>query len=149
MYRNTWNKVCQRILFTLFSLFLNSTLRYMNFMFDLEDASDDGAIDASEFAIVCSSYGLDRKECEDAFAKMSQVLYAWDFELSRIFPSKSESFCWIEIHYSSVGNLRKLLTETLCEWIIIIFCIHENLNKGIFRWISRSEIYVWNSLFTS
>lgn len=48
----------------------------MNFMFDLEDASDDGAIDASEFAIVCSSYGLDRKECEDAFAKMSQVLYA-------------------------------------------------------------------------
>ena len=45
----------------------------MNFMFDLEDASDDGAIDASEFAIVCSSYGLDKAECEDAFRKMSQV----------------------------------------------------------------------------
>ncbi|XP_070503085.1 calexcitin-1 [Chironomus tepperi] len=46
--------------------------RYMNFMFDLEDASNDGAIDASEFAIVCSSYGLDKAECEDAFGKMSQ-----------------------------------------------------------------------------
>jgi hypothetical protein len=45
----------------------------MNFMFDLEDASNDGAIDASEFAIVCSSYGLDKAECEDAFKKMSQV----------------------------------------------------------------------------
>jgi hypothetical protein len=47
--------------------------RYMNFMFDLEDASNDGAIDASEFAIVCSSYGLDKTECEEAFGKMSQV----------------------------------------------------------------------------
>lgn len=45
----------------------------MNFMFDLEDASDDGAIDAAEFSIVCSSYGLDKTECEDAFSKMSQV----------------------------------------------------------------------------
>jgi hypothetical protein len=42
-------------------------------MFDLEDASDDGAIDAAEFAIVCSSYGLDTAECEEAFGKMSQV----------------------------------------------------------------------------
>lgn len=45
----------------------------MNFMFDLEDASDDGAIDAAEFAIVCSSYGLDKVECEEAFRKMSTV----------------------------------------------------------------------------
>lgn len=45
----------------------------MNFMFDLEDASNDGAIDAAEFAIVCSSYGLDKAECEEAFKKMSQV----------------------------------------------------------------------------
>lgn len=45
----------------------------MNFMFDLEDASNDGAIDAAEFAIVCSSYGLDKAECEEAFGKMSQV----------------------------------------------------------------------------
>lgn len=44
-------------------------------MFDLEDASDDGAIDAAEFAIVCSSYGLNKAECEDAFRKMSQVRY--------------------------------------------------------------------------
>lgn len=42
-------------------------------MFDLEDASTDGTIDAQEFAIVCSSYGLDTKECEEAFAKMSKV----------------------------------------------------------------------------
>lgn len=48
----------------------------MNFMFDLEDASDDGAIDAAEFAIVCSSYGLDKTECEEAFRKMSQVTIA-------------------------------------------------------------------------
>lgn len=45
----------------------------MNFMFDLEDASNDGTIDAQEFALVCSSYGLDAKECEQAFAKMSKV----------------------------------------------------------------------------
>lgn len=60
---------------SLFSLLHSRSLfcRYMNFMFDLEDASDDGAIDAAEFAIVCSSYGLDKTECEEAFRKMSQV----------------------------------------------------------------------------
>lgn len=47
----------------------------MNFMFDLEDASNDGTIDAQEFALVCSSYGLDAKECEQAFAKMSKVSF--------------------------------------------------------------------------
>lgn len=47
--------------------------RYMNFMFDLEDASNDGTIDAREFAEVCSCYGTDKKECEQAFAKMSKV----------------------------------------------------------------------------
>ena len=47
--------------------------RYMNFMFDLEDASTDGTIDAEEFSIVCSSYGLDKAECQEAFRKMSQV----------------------------------------------------------------------------
>ena len=46
----------------------------MNFMFDLEDASNDGTIDAQEFAQVCSSYSLDRKECEEAFKKMSRVI---------------------------------------------------------------------------
>ncbi|KAH8414449.1 hypothetical protein KR215_006626 [Drosophila sulfurigaster] len=45
---------------------------YMNFMFDLEDASHDGGIDVSEFTLVCSSYGLDKTECEEAFAKMAQ-----------------------------------------------------------------------------
>jgi Ca2+-binding EF-hand superfamily protein len=41
-------------------------------MFDLEDASDDGTIDAEEFSIVCSCYGLDKAECQEAFRKMSQ-----------------------------------------------------------------------------
>jgi Ca2+-binding EF-hand superfamily protein len=54
------------------STVLDWQLRYMNFMFDLEDASNDGTIDAQEFALVCSSYGLDTKECEQAFAKMSK-----------------------------------------------------------------------------
>jgi len=45
---------------------------YMNFMFDLEDASHDGGIDVTEFTLVCSSYGLEKTECEEAFAKMSQ-----------------------------------------------------------------------------
>lgn len=42
-------------------------------MFDLEDASNDGTIDAREFAEVCSCYGTDKAECEQAFAKMSKV----------------------------------------------------------------------------
>lgn len=46
--------------------------KYMNFMFDLEDASTDGSIDVAEFALVCSSYGLEKKECEEAFAKMAK-----------------------------------------------------------------------------
>lgn len=47
--------------------------KYMNFMFDLEDASTDGSIDVEEFTLVCSSYGLDKAECQDAFQKMAQV----------------------------------------------------------------------------
>lgn len=50
----------------------------MNFMFDLEDASNDGTIDSNEFSIVCSSYGIDKTECERAFSKMSQVKYLLD-----------------------------------------------------------------------
>lgn len=46
--------------------------RYMEFMFDLEDASTDGTIDAQEFASVCASYGPDKNECELAFKKMSK-----------------------------------------------------------------------------
>nr|CAD7401635.1 unnamed protein product [Timema poppensis] len=45
--------------------------RYMNFMFDLEDASGDGCIDEDEFTTVCSSYGLTREECQKAFVKFS------------------------------------------------------------------------------
>lgn len=43
-------------------------------MFDLEDASTDGTIDAQEFASVCASYGPDKSECELAFKKMSKVI---------------------------------------------------------------------------
>lgn len=45
--------------------------KYMNFMFDLEDASNDGGIDIREFTLVCSSYGLETQECEEAFRRMS------------------------------------------------------------------------------
>lgn len=45
---------------------------YMNFMFDLEDASHDGGIDVTEFTLVCSSYGVEKSECEEAFGKMAQ-----------------------------------------------------------------------------
>ncbi|XP_055588268.1 calexcitin-2-like [Uranotaenia lowii] len=51
---------------------LDWQIRYMNFMFDLEDASTDGSIDAEEFATVCSSYGLDKQECVNAFEKMAR-----------------------------------------------------------------------------
>ncbi|XP_063230732.1 calexcitin-1 [Bacillus rossius redtenbacheri] len=44
---------------------------YMNFMFDLEDASGDGSIDEDEFTLVCSSYGLSKDECGKAFKKFS------------------------------------------------------------------------------
>lgn len=44
-------------------------------MFDLEDASTDGTIDAQEFASVCASYGPDKTECELAFKKMSKVTF--------------------------------------------------------------------------
>ncbi|XP_077288891.1 sarcoplasmic calcium-binding protein 2 [Arctopsyche grandis] len=46
--------------------------RYMNFMFDLEDASNDGSIDVDEFTTVCSCYGLQATECKTAFNKMSK-----------------------------------------------------------------------------
>ncbi|KAF5299456.1 hypothetical protein FQR65_LT01036 [Abscondita terminalis] len=45
--------------------------QYLKFMFDLEDASGDGAIDADEFTSVCSCYGLEASECRNAFQKMS------------------------------------------------------------------------------
>lgn len=64
----------------------------MNFMFDLEDASNDGAIDASEFAIVCSSYGLDKVECEEAFNKMSQVRIK-----NMFFWMRNKSFCNVRV----------------------------------------------------
>lgn len=58
-------------------------IRYMNFMFDLEDASTDGTIDAGEFAEVCSCYGTAKAECEQAFAKMSKVRTSSSFTQSR------------------------------------------------------------------
>ena len=58
--------------------------KYMNFMFDLEDASNDGSIDAQEFALVCSSYGLEKKECEEAFGKMSKVSLIWQINIATL-----------------------------------------------------------------
>lgn len=49
--------------------------QYMKFMFELEDASNDGSIDVDEFTSVCSCYGLQASECKEAFQKMSSVSY--------------------------------------------------------------------------
>nr|AWI63388.1 calexcitin 1 isoform X1 [Sogatella furcifera] len=46
-------------------------LSYMDFMFDMEDTSGDGAIDEEEFASVCVSYGIPEEECRTAFRKFS------------------------------------------------------------------------------
>lgn len=46
--------------------------KYMEFMFELEDASGDGTIDVGEFSSVCSCYGLGIEECREAFEKMSR-----------------------------------------------------------------------------
>lgn len=49
--------------------------QYMKFMFELEDASNDGSIDVDEFTSVCSCYGLQASECKEAFQKMSSVSF--------------------------------------------------------------------------
>ncbi|XP_012260472.1 calexcitin-1 isoform X1 [Athalia rosae] len=45
--------------------------RYMNFIFDLEDTSDDGRIDEEEFTSVCTTYGIPESDCRTAFNKLS------------------------------------------------------------------------------
>ncbi|KAJ6639720.1 Calexcitin-2 [Pseudolycoriella hygida] len=78
--QSTFRSICQSQIFakrncctsSMYFSILSKLSKYMNFMFDLEDASNDGTIDAQEFALVCSSYGLDANECEQAFAKMSK-----------------------------------------------------------------------------
>lgn len=58
--------------------------QYLRFMFDLEDASGDGSIDAEEFTSVCSCYGLEPPECREAFEKMSGVS-AFPFALFKLY----------------------------------------------------------------
>ncbi|XP_041968169.1 calexcitin-2 [Aricia agestis] len=62
-----WNEYAQNP-----SAALNWQQQYCQFMFQLEDASADGAIDSDEFTTVCSSYGIDPQECKVAFAKMAK-----------------------------------------------------------------------------
>nr|BAD26677.1 Juvenile hormone diol kinase [Plutella xylostella] len=45
---------------------------YAKFIFDLEDASADGAIDGDEFSTVYAAYGLSVDESKAAFQKMSK-----------------------------------------------------------------------------
>ncbi|CAH0401069.1 unnamed protein product [Chilo suppressalis] len=45
---------------------------YAKFIFELEDASNDGAIDSEEFSSVYASLGLDKAEAVAAFGKMAQ-----------------------------------------------------------------------------
>ncbi|XP_059054699.1 calexcitin-1-like [Achroia grisella] len=45
---------------------------YSKFIFQLEDASNDGSIDSEEFSSVYASFGLNKAEAATAFQKMSQ-----------------------------------------------------------------------------
>lgn len=45
---------------------------YCKFIFQLEDASNDGAIDVDEFSSVYESFGLDKEESVQAFANISK-----------------------------------------------------------------------------
>lgn len=45
---------------------------YSKFIFQLEDASNDGSIDSEEFSSVYSAFGLDKKETVAAFQKMAK-----------------------------------------------------------------------------
>lgn len=44
----------------------------MKFIFDIEDASKDGSIDADEFSTIYTSFGLDKVEAVQAFNKLSK-----------------------------------------------------------------------------
>lgn len=44
----------------------------MKFIFDIEDASKDGSIDADEFSTIYASFGLDKVEAVQAFNKLSK-----------------------------------------------------------------------------
>ncbi|XP_026749592.2 calexcitin-2-like [Galleria mellonella] len=45
---------------------------YSKFIFQLEDASNDGSIDSEEFSSVYASFGLNKNEAVTAFQKMSR-----------------------------------------------------------------------------
>lgn len=45
---------------------------YMNFIFDLEDASNDGSIDVDEFSSVYACFGIDIGEAKKAFTHMAK-----------------------------------------------------------------------------
>lgn len=45
---------------------------YCKFIFELEDASNDGAIDSDEFSSVYISFGLDKTESVESFKKMAK-----------------------------------------------------------------------------
>lgn len=44
----------------------------MKFIFDIEDSSKDGSIDAGEFSTIYSSFGLNKEEALQAFNKLSK-----------------------------------------------------------------------------
>ncbi|XP_061718697.1 calexcitin-2-like [Cydia pomonella] len=53
---------------------------YAKFIFQLEDASNDGSIDSEEFSSVYVSFGLNKAESVEAFKKMSKgkANVSWD-----------------------------------------------------------------------
>ncbi|KAJ8712615.1 hypothetical protein PYW07_005457 [Mythimna separata] len=53
---------------------------YCKFIFELEDAANDGAIDVEEFSSVYESFGLDKQESIEAFQKMAKGKETVSFE---------------------------------------------------------------------
>ncbi|XP_072945044.1 calexcitin-2-like [Epargyreus clarus] len=53
---------------------------YCKFIFEIEDATGDGAIDANEFASVFESFGKDKNDATAAFQKMAKgkPTVSWD-----------------------------------------------------------------------
>lgn len=51
---------------------------YAKFVFQLEDGSNDGAIDSEEFSNIYAAFGLDKAEAVAAFQKLGKPSISWD-----------------------------------------------------------------------
>ncbi|PZC77500.1 calexcitin-2 [Helicoverpa armigera] len=73
---NNDGKVSQEEWFAMWDAFATKPFDWQNlyckFAFELEDASNDGAIDAEEFSSVQASFGLNKDDAVAAFQKMAK-----------------------------------------------------------------------------